>query len=253
MMHEVMPHEAKLTLGGVYLPEDQDPLGIWGVGSHEAVAFAAGARFEGPVWRVELSESARTSLRAQREAVRTSDRDLDRIAYRMAHLDLATSYATPVAGAEAELRAAIAALSSPAMAFDTRAEERLNYRELYSQCQALLAQFQMLVRPVARVETLMGGRLVGLTAIDWSGDHRTIWMEDSVPDQMEAHLATVRLALASRQVLLRLFGVVVTGAVGIAVKAHIPGGQILLLPAVYRFVRDVLQELKRLPEGLRVR
>jgi hypothetical protein len=100
---------------------------------------------------------------------------------------------------------------------------------------------------------VMGGKPAGLTVIDWKGDHRTIWADGCASDQMETHLAAVRLAMASRQTLLRLFVIVVTGALGLALKAHIPGGQILLLPAVYQFVRDVLQELEHLSDGAKGR
>ena len=251
-----MTQAARLTLGGIHLPEDQDPLGIWELGSPQSVAFTAAPIVEGPVWQVDLPKSsreARSQLHAQRERVRRLDRELDEIAARVTRLDLVPAYGMPLDVHEAELLAALRALDSPAMAFDTRAEERMNYRAIYAECEALIAQFKTLIRPVARVETMIAGRWAGLTVIDWDGDHRTMWADGCAPDQMEIHLAAVRLAMTSRQTLLRLFVVVVTGALGLAVKAHIPGGQILLLPAVYKFVRDVLQELQNLPDGVKVR
>jgi hypothetical protein len=251
-----MTQETTLTLGGIQLPADQDPLGVWELSGRETVAFAAGSSFEGPVWRVELpprSRAARAQLRAQREQVRRRDRALDQIAARLTHIDLGSSYETTGDVHETELLTALTALTSPTASFDTRADEWLQYRAIYEQAEALLAQFRVLVRPVARVETVIGSQLVGLTVIDWNGDYETTWMEGSAPEQMEVHVAAVRLAMASRQALLRLFVVVVTGALGLAVQAHIPGGQILLVPAVYRFVRDVLQELKHLSDGVRIR
>ncbi len=246
----------RLTLGGVHLPGEEDPLGVWELAGRDPVAYAAGSGYEGPIWRVELPEDQRAAfkdLRAKRAAVRLRERELERIEGLVARLDLVRSYSLEATAHEDRLLAAITALSSPATAFDTRTEERVNYGALYEQCRALVAQFQALVRPLGRIETVVGGTLVGLTAINLSGDQRTMWSEESAPEQMEAHLAAVRLAMASRQALLRLLVVVVTGALGLAVKAHIPGGQILLLPAVYRFVRDVLQELEHLPEGVMVR
>jgi hypothetical protein len=65
---------------------------------------------------------------------------------------------------------------------------------------------------------------------------------------MALHLDAVKLAIASRLSLVQLVIVVATGALELALKASVPGGQVLLLPAVYRYVKDVLAEL----EGLRV-
>jgi hypothetical protein len=45
--------------------------------------------------------------------------------------------------------------------------------------------------------------------------------------------------------LIRLVSVIATGAAGLAIKAAIPGGQVLLLPAAWRFVRDVLKQLRQ--------
>jgi hypothetical protein len=58
-------------------------------------------------------------------------------------------------------------------------------------------------------------------------------------------MQSVHLALRSRLALVRIVSVVATGAAGLAVKAAVPGGQLLLLPAVWKFVRDVLAELRQ--------
>ena len=40
------------------------------------------------------------------------------------------------------------------------------------------------------------------------------------------------------------YTVVAGGAAGLAAKAAVPGGELLLLPASWRFVKEVLQELR---------
>jgi hypothetical protein len=62
---------------------------------------------------------------------------------------------------------------------------------------------------------------------------------------MRTHRQSVHLALGARIALIRIVSVVATGAAGLAVKAAIPGGQVLLLPAIWKFVRDVLAELRQ--------
>ena len=102
-----------------------------------------------------------------------------------------------------------------------------------------------MVSHYARVETALAGASIGRTTVDWTGDFVTTWEPVASGAAMRTHLQSVNLALGSRIALLRIVSVVATGAVGLAVKAAIPGGQVLLLPAVWRFVRDVLKELRQ--------
>ena len=62
---------------------------------------------------------------------------------------------------------------------------------------------------------------------------------------MQLHLQAVHLALGSRIALLRLLIVVGTGAAKLALRLVVPGAQLLVLPAVWKFVRDVLRELRQ--------
>ena len=257
-----MMQGVRLTVSGVHLPEDQDPLGIWELDGRKNVAFAANAALDGLAWQVdlpELTQDAHTHLRIQHQQVAARARHLDTIAARVMGLDLTLRYEAQVGVHEAlgvheaALVNAVTALRSQITAFDVGAGARVDYRELYARCEALVSQFRALVRPVGRVETVIEGRLIALTAVDWNADYRTAWLNQVTLEEMELHLDAVRLAMASRQALLRLCVVVVTGALNLALRAHIPGGQILLLPAVYQFVRDVLQELERLPDGGSVR
>jgi hypothetical protein len=59
---------------------------------------------------------------------------------------------------------------------------------------------------------------------------------------MQLHHRAVHLALASRVALMRMVTVVGTGAAGLALRLTVPGAQLLVLPAAWRFVQDVLRE-----------
>jgi len=63
---------------------------------------------------------------------------------------------------------------------------------------------------------------------------------------MTLHYHSVHLALASRLAMLHMISIVGTGAIGVAAKFAIPGGQLLALPAAWKFVQDVLKEWKNL-------
>jgi hypothetical protein len=46
--------------------------------------------------------------------------------------------------------------------------------------------------------------------------------------------------------LIRMVTIVATGAAGLALTLSIPGGQLMALPAVWKFVRDVLKEMSNI-------
>jgi len=55
----------------------------------------------------------------------------------------------------------------------------------------------------------------------------------------------VQLALTRRALLIRMVGVIVTGAAKIALRLAVPGAQLLVLPAIWQFIRDVMAEYRR--------
>jgi hypothetical protein len=63
---------------------------------------------------------------------------------------------------------------------------------------------------------------------------------------MQVHRHNVDLTLQWRLGTLRMVGVVGAGAANIAVKLAVPGGQLLAIPAVWNFVKDVLKEWRKL-------
>jgi hypothetical protein len=47
--------------------------------------------------------------------------------------------------------------------------------------------------------------------------------------------------------MVRMVSVVAAGVANILLKVAVPGGQLMLLPAVFKFVRDVMQQLFKPP------
>ncbi|WP_322490337.1 hypothetical protein [Chloroflexus sp.] len=121
---------------------------------------------------------------------------------------------------------------------------------LQAQCQAaqeqiaaLSAQTREALGGYATVETVQGGRLIGRTRINWHGDARSLLIAGIDSTQAELHHQTLALALRSRAGLLRLFGLVGRGAAIVATMVTSPAGVIMALPAVWRFVQEVLAEV----------
>ncbi len=247
---------ARFVFSGLQLPEGEDPLGIWEVRGSRLEAFAAGEPVQGLVWLADLPEDlleARSLIRRRRRAVEIRWRQLAAVEQRLTRLASEEPLRLTVREREAELLEEITALRRPLATFDARDEQRGFYDRIYQECDALLTQFRQLVQLHARVETRVGHRSVAVTHLSWSGEYETTALDRISHADVQVHLEAVRLALASRRALLRLVVVVVSGALKLALKAQIPGGQILLFPAVYAFVRDVLRELEAFPDGVLVR
>jgi hypothetical protein len=257
------PASLHFTFSGLDLPDSEDPLGIWQIApstTKSAPPFAAQAapvdEQEGLRWHVELpgaDREARAELTERLAAVSHRQTQLDRIERRLSQLTVSRHTPSPAAYAafpepEAALMEAVAALRAGPQAFVEGDRGPAAYRRGLDKAERLLLQFRRLVQYYARVETVVGARWVALTVVDWSGDYQTTWQSDVTASDMALHLDTVRLAMASRHALLRLVSVVTSGALALAAKAAVPGGQILLLPAVYDYVRDVLEEFDRYAE-----
>jgi hypothetical protein len=116
--------------------------------------------------------------------------------------------------------------------------------------QDLLRRLRRLLTHLAWVETERSGTIIGITQVDWHGDFETTWGPDLTDESMALHLKAVRLALASRLALLRLMAVVVGGALALVARASVPGGQILLIPVVYGYVRDILEAWERIRDAV---
>ncbi len=240
---------SRFELTGVTLPEGEDPLGVWDV-ARPAVAFAARAA-EPPTWRVDLpeepQEAARLLARRERRLER-SRRDLTRAGDAVTALreQGAVAFAAPddpLQAQKAALWETVAALQQP-VAYDTRLRADEEQRALMEQWTHFVARVRDLVSHYARVWTTIDDVGVGLTRVGWTGDFETQWLDTVTDLQMQRHRESVGLALGSRVALMRLVSVVAGGAAGLAVRASVPGGPLLLLPATWRFVRDVLKELR---------
>lgn len=251
------------TFSGFETPESDDPLGIWDLAIPDreiaefvrdsATAYGAVGGERGLVWRVdhpESSSAAHTELLDQRARVDRWEADLEDAARRLEGLGVGLSYAASSSDPERVLWAEVAVLQSPVLSYSLDGTARRVYEEVYERASALLVQFKRLVYHFARIETTSRGISIALTTVDWTGDYETAWLDGATALDMTLHLEAVRLALASRHALLRLISVVTSGAMVLTAKASVPGGQILLIPAVYNYVRSILREFEQWSAGV---
>ncbi|HEY88291.1 MAG TPA: hypothetical protein G4N98_00970 [Thermoflexia bacterium] len=240
------------TLSGVTLPQQTDPLGLWAVAPPAAHSFAArDCVSQEPTWRVVLPpdpDAALAALAAQAERLACERRALARAQITLAELGAAgqPSFAVgaPLAAPQTALWEQVEELRAPQSygLLDWRKnEERQTLSRRWSD---FLEQLRRLVTNYARIETASGAQEIGLTRVSWTGDFTTTWLAGEAVCTRQQHIQAVQLALESRLTLLHLVAVVAGGAAGLAAKAAVPGGELLLLPAIWRFVKEVLQELR---------
>lgn len=108
---------------------------------------------------------------------------------------------------------------------------------------AFIRRVCALVAHYAVIETQFNGAVMARTFVSWTGDFKSLWHNNLTPEQLRLHERNVRAALARRAALIRLMGVISVSAAKIALRLATPGAQLLVLPALWQFVRDVIEEL----------
>jgi len=244
-----MVETASFTMSGVAWPEGADPLGLWQVEPQLEHAFdVKPAEDDRLVWSIVLPGDrrlAQVQIAARLQKVDQVQAHLEDVERKLRTLPVGMPFAHDQDTVNTALLTEVLAIQQGRTTMASSVDPQ-RWVDLYHEAAALLKQFRRLLLYYAWVETEVAGEFVGLTTIDWSSDYQTAWQDGVTVDSMQLHLGAVRLALASRQAFDRLVTVIVTGALELAVKAGIPGGHVLLLPAVYRYVRTVLQELQEL-------
>jgi len=246
--------EYGFSMSGVALSGGEDPIGTWTPREEQGVSFGVGdAQLpEEPTWYIRLPaspEQAEAILAAQAQAQTLGQRDLSKAQAEILRLTrteaVSFSPTDPLLAQKTALRSRVEQLQEAEVSFGLFQRRDPDEAEAREQWESFVVQVERMVGNLARVRTDIEGASAGLTTVGWTGDFSTLWAPDTSSHTMRLHLQSVHLALASRIALMRIVSVVSTGAVGLALKTTVPGAQVMLLPAVWRFVRDVLKELRQ--------
>ena len=251
-------------LSGFAFPSGEtDPFGLWDIApATGGVSFSAGAApvpeepiyhasFASPEQGLALLDLRQRELAGQQATLGRLEERLNQIVQSGGSVAFAApgevepEFVTP----ELELDAAIRHMTEPVsygLLDRWKKKEQEDDLEATSQWRKFLDQARELVMNYARVQTEVAGIPIGQTAVDWTGDFRTIWTPTVTSTDMALHYRNITGTLQYRLGTLRLVGVVGAGAANIAVKLAVPGGQLLALPAVWNFVKDVLAEWRKL-------
>lgn len=237
-------------------------LGVWEVvprpssGEVSTYGTTSAGMAESPIWRAELPRNldvAETKISRAEAKLNVSKKTLDTLEERLGkaievHPTLAigpSSTGEALAKPEAELLAVLSEiqrLSSPAVSFGVGEMLLGGWQEASKQVADILDRVVRVVACYAFVETRVQEQLLGRTTVSWTGDVNTVWRGGFSPEQVLLHQRTLALALDSRDTLLRTVLMVTQLAVKLSVFLSTPGGVILALPAVWRFIHQALNE-----------
>jgi hypothetical protein len=226
------------------------PPGPWEARPAPAASFSAAAPEEqAPLWRISLPAdpaAAEEELRAAEAALRRQE---DAVAGAPARLRAlvargrAASFSTAAPPApEARVLALMDETPRAASFSASWAADDGDLAAAQERFQAFIQQVQDAVGNFAVVETRRGQALIARTAVNWTGDMRSLVGAGLSAEEEGLHRRSVNLALRSRAALLRTFAAVMRGAAIVALMASSPLGAARALPAAWRFVDDLLRE-----------
>ncbi len=255
------------TLFELSLPNDE-PIGLvgpWQAGASAPVSFAAGessAQVDAPVWKVSLPSDADEAEQALSEAeaqIAAAKAALNEIPARFDAITSsqprgevvsfdAASFAVEADSPEATLLDLLGHARSleqgRTVSFGVSDFASEAWEQARVQFEAFVAQLQREVFNFAWVETNIDGRLLARTTVGWSGDSNTVWLEQASAEQLSAHQRALQVAVKSRALRLRMFVTVTGGAAKLSLLLTTPAGAVLALPAAWKYVTEILQQIK---------
>lgn len=242
----------ELRIVGLSLPDGEPLLGLWAA-EPGAVAFAAGEEEPPLRWEVAWASPQEADrflagqearLEGVERALREARERMHRLAQEGGHVAFTAESLDPLAAADAELWAAVRVASGEAVAFEARPawEEGLAARWA-----AFLERVEVLLRARLHVETREAGREVARTVLGWDGAlHTALRFPDDEALGLR-HRRAVELAMRSQTATVGLLATIFGGAAALAAQAAIPGAAWKLLPAVWKYVRQVQAALEARP------
>jgi len=209
-----------------------------------------------PTWHMDLPAGSESStLDAAEESLARSEFELDSIPERLDTLLVAArtgavSFDTPFSPAEAELFDLLdrSHLSPEMTSFDLFSSQRDKLQDAGQTFQNAILKLSQMVSHMAFVETNVEGRLVGRTRVRWSGDFASLFPSAIAAEELTLHQRSLNLALASRRLAVSMIARTAQGAAKIAAYLAAPGGILLALPVVWKYINSVLSEIKTYQE-----
>jgi hypothetical protein len=116
--------------------------------------------------------------------------------------------------------------------------------EVKAEFNSLLEQVNRELLNFAWVETAVKGQLIARSTVKWGGDAATFWVEGINNQQMALHQRSLKTAIETRNMRLRMVALVTSGAIRVSAMLATPGGQLMALPIAYKYIRAILAQVK---------
>ncbi len=255
--------------GSMLTQEGVDLLGIWtpvAAPAMSGVAFDAGTGTQAifpsdaPVWRATLPHNLRQAQHALANAearLQQSESLIEAVPGRVRRLmggqsdGVSFESATSAPGLRHSEREFLAALQviragQEPESFglgDWMAKGWKKWAGSADRFQQFLDQVTTSLLHAAWVETQTEERCFARSGVGWGGDTQTVWQPGTLPERIALHQKNVELALASRQDVVRMLLLALDIAAQVAALANMPGNMIKLIPAVWRLVTQLLDEV----------
>jgi hypothetical protein len=102
------------------------------------------------------------------------------------------------------------------------------------------------VEQFALVETVRGGRAIGITRVAWLGDAETWWAAGASAEHFSQHAQALAQALATRQEWLNFLLLVSSGMLKVAVALATTPFSPLTIWTTWNYLRQVVQEYQQI-------
>jgi hypothetical protein len=228
------------------------PPGPWATRSRPTLAFSSQAPLapDEPLWKAEYPEDLAAARRALRDAeaiLQAQAQALDAVPTRLRQIaSSGAGFSNDMAASERELIGMIYELQGrpAAQSFGLGSTVRSTWNDATEQFRRFTARVYETISRYAMIETRQAEALIGRTRVGWSGDMHSHLQIALSPEQADLHQRTVALALQSRATLLKNVAMVGRGAAILATMISSPAGAVLAMPAAWKYIDSLLQELR---------
>jgi hypothetical protein len=216
-----------------------DLLGLW---SASADSGGPLEELESCAWRVDLPRTPRSAgqhLAAAGQQLIGSLRRLPAVRDELA--GLTGTEPSPAFGVDTgEARRTLSVWLDGALSYGNISGSPGLPQHTVDNCRALVHRVRVACLPIAEVETQVGDSLVGWSRLALGGGVTTTVRSSRTVAEMRLHQQAVELAVSSRLALLRIVGLAARAAAAVSVRLVLPGGPLLALGPVLKFVHDAM-------------
>lgn len=233
------------------------------------VAFGLGASDDIPVWRTELPadldqasgqlDSGEAQIADTLAALNTTPERIDGLVRQAqlsgtAGVSFDTADLDTLAGPEADLLDMVQTVNSPSVgvSFAVGDERTSRIETAFHQFNEDMSRLLRLVANFAWVETEIGGELLARSVVSWTGDMDTSWAAGLKSEIYQLHKRSLGQALATRNIALHAITITAQSALKLSILLATPGGGLLALPMVWKYVKQIMADVQKYKELAKV-